>query len=968
MLFPISLNGQESMIFEDHFDRNNNKWAVDMDSVYLKVEKGKYTFENKKTGGHSSWNIIPDFDTRKDFFVSCNSEWVAGINNNGYGLILRTDNDNRLDFEISGDGHYRIGEYLKGNWVEIIPWTKSQYINKQGVNNIKIQKKDRVMEYYINGNKVNESYFSYPAGSKVGFTVRKRQKILFDDVMVGYIIDKNFTSDATVAKVYGTLNKETLVLEDKFNNHLNYWTEKDESGDSRKIEFGYYLIDSRQAGKSLSFKQIPLNYQRDFCISFNSEKVGGVNNSAYGLLWGTLDNKNFFDFCITGDGSYCVGRRISDNYQVIIPWTKSTQLKSVGTNNLKLVKTGGFLEFYINNNRVEKIKFLQSGGQGIGFFVDNFQKIRFDDLIITYIDGTEINPGNMTRESGRIYELPFADNFENNSNYWNERNDSIRSSIDSSRFLVDIGTKNKSGNFFAAKEVKLESQKDFTISCDTKWIGGSENNTYYLVWGANDEKNNNGFGITASGQFIYYRNISGYGIRLLPFTKSQFIKTKGSNNLKVVKIGDDLRFYINGIKVGEYPSYGFLGNKVGLLVYGNQKISFDNLKVSYLTPEDYRNEELLADKNKSSESGKQANNSSIISNSESKVVSSVDQNMDKSSSAKQTVQNTISINEKRIALVIGNSNYKSNILANPENDARAMKTALQNVGFTVFEYENLDYSSLKRAIDTFGEKLKGNDVGLFYYAGHGIQSKGYNYLVPVDAQLQTEQEVEYDCVQADRILAKMEGSGNKVNIIILDACRNNPFERAWTRSATGRGLAFMNAPGGTLIAYATSPGSTASDGSGNNGLYTSAILESINMADISILEMFQNVRSIVTLRSKKEQVPWESTSLTGNFYFNPKGAFSSVSTNSVDRSDISKNRSVNNETSIPVPEKCPDGFLMVKKGTLLLNKPNEKDAVTLEQVTSKTCAKVINYNTENTNYWQIEYNGKTGYVLKTCFY
>jgi hypothetical protein len=128
--------------------------------------------------------------------------------------------------------------------------------------------------------------------------------------------------------------------------------------------------------------------------------------------------------------------------------------------------------------------------------------------------------------------------------------------------------------------------------------------------------------------------------------------------------------------------------------------------------------------------------------------------------------------------------------------------------------------------------------------------------------------VELNCVEANRVLVKMEVSGSKVNIVILDACRNNPFERSWTRASNGKGLAFMDAPSGTLIAYSTSPGRTASDGSGNNSPYTSAILESIRIPDITILEMFQNVRSIVSQKSGKQQIPWESTSLTGNFYFN----------------------------------------------------------------------------------------------------
>ncbi|MBP1665776.1 MAG: hypothetical protein H6Q23_636 [Bacteroidetes bacterium] len=235
--------------------------------------------------------------------------------------------------------------------------------------------------------------------------------------------------------------------------------------------------------------------------------------------------------------------------------------------------------------------------------------------------------------------------------------------------------------------------------------------------------------------------------------------------------------------------------------------------------------------------------------------------------ATSEVTSTAPSAQKRLALVIGNGSYTGSFLANPENDARAMKNVLVQYGFDVLEYENLTQAQMKKAMDEFGNRLKNYDVGLFFYAGHGIQAKGYNYLIPVDADLKSEEQVEYDCVQADRILALMEASGTDVNIIILDACRNNPFERSWTRSSSGKGLAFMNAPKGSLIAYATAPGSTASDGSGNNGLYTSALLESIRIPKINILQVFQNVRVIVSDKSEGRQVPWESTSLTGDFIF-----------------------------------------------------------------------------------------------------
>jgi len=225
--------------------------------------------------------------------------------------------------------------------------------------------------------------------------------------------------------------------------------------------------------------------------------------------------------------------------------------------------------------------------------------------------------------------------------------------------------------------------------------------------------------------------------------------------------------------------------------------------------------------------------------------------------------------ENRLALLIGNSNYThGGSLNNSVTDVRAMKRALEDLGFTVLKYENCTQKTMKRAMDNFGIKLKGQDVGLFFYSGHGVQVNGHNYLIPTNAKLHNENDTEYDCVRADRVLAKMESAGTKTSIVILDACRDNPFERSWRKGTKGTGLAFMNAPSGSLIAYSTAPGKTALDGRGKNSPYTSALLQHIGTANITVLEMFQGVRSTVMARTGGKQTPWESTSLRGNFYFN----------------------------------------------------------------------------------------------------
>jgi hypothetical protein len=223
---------------------------------------------------------------------------------------------------------------------------------------------------------------------------------------------------------------------------------------------------------------------------------------------------------------------------------------------------------------------------------------------------------------------------------------------------------------------------------------------------------------------------------------------------------------------------------------------------------------------------------------------------------------------RKLALVIGCDDYDhGGTLFNPVNDAEGMETKLEQLGFTVLIKKNSDLIDLKHAVDDFGKKLKNFDVALFYFAGHGIQVNGYNYLIPIDADLVSEELVEESCLRVDKVLRYMEESASKVNIVILDACRNNPFERSWGRGQLGRGLALMDAPKGSLIAYATAPGKTASDGKGDNGLYTGELLKFIAEKDISINQLFQKVRKSVMDLSQERQVPWESTSLTSDFYF-----------------------------------------------------------------------------------------------------
>ncbi|MCP3851484.1 MAG: SUMF1/EgtB/PvdO family nonheme iron enzyme [Gammaproteobacteria bacterium] len=222
--------------------------------------------------------------------------------------------------------------------------------------------------------------------------------------------------------------------------------------------------------------------------------------------------------------------------------------------------------------------------------------------------------------------------------------------------------------------------------------------------------------------------------------------------------------------------------------------------------------------------------------------------------------------EKRIALVVGNSQYSSSQLTNPKNDATDMRDALQGLGFDVELALDLSFSEMSDEITRFGQKLNSADVGLFFYAGHGVQVDGVNYLIPTNIELSEADNSSDNIISTSYILKKMELAGNGVNIMVLDACRNNPgFEDF--KASPSPGLAVIEAPTASFIAYSTAPGNVASDGSGRNSPYTQSVLKNIEMPGQTIEQMFKKVRVAVVQDTNGLQVPWENSSLLGEFYF-----------------------------------------------------------------------------------------------------
>lgn len=692
------------------------------------------------------------------------------------------------------------------------------------------------------------------------------------------------------------------IFQDDFYNNSNKWSETNTTNTNHKMYSGYYKMESKSSSAYISTKSIYFNETKDFEIEARIKVASGVKTSGSGIIWGKEnDGNNSFKFYYNPNGSYKIAR-YTGNYIALKNWTKLNSIGGYSYNTLTIRKVGDYYYFFINKELVHSTPFQSFYGNKLGFQVAKQTKLHVDYIKVSYLENEK-----------DLVKIPILDDdFSYNDNGW-AVNNKTESTLSIKNGYYYFKHKRSSKGWTSTINKYFNEYNNWEIITRIKKVSGVDNYGFGLIWGREDSDNMYYITLSGNGYYKIVKRKNGENYNIEDWEKTDIIKKWNGayNTIHIKKINNKIKFYINNklVKTATYQS--FFGNRFGFVVYNNQEIAVDYLKINYLESENTQvvtvndppqitiTKPVLArgfkvvPENSIRVEGQVYDSDGIrsvkINGLTANLVTNGYFSLDvpvkmgdnvitvtatdkkyKSSTRSFTItrKEEKKIEQKRIALVIGNAQYQhGGVLQNPVNDARAMKTTLESLGFKVMKYENCDQRTLKRAMDEFGEQLQYYDVGLFFYAGHGIQVNGENYLVPVEVILQNENDVEYDCVSTGRVLAKMENGGTGTNIVILDACRDNPFERSWGRSVKGNGLAFMNAPSGSLIAYATSPGTTASDGGGSNGLYTSALLRHIKTPDLTIEEVFKKVRNDVMKASKGKQTPWESTSMTGHFYF-----------------------------------------------------------------------------------------------------
>ena len=275
-------------------------------------------------------------------------------------------------------------------------------------------------------------------------------------------------------------------------------------------------------------------------------------------------------------------------------------------------------------------------------------------------------------------------------------------------------------------------------------------------------------------------------------------------------------------------------------------------------------------------------------------------------------------NQRRKAVVIGMSDYgEGRRLDNTVHDADDMADVLTRLGFEVTLLKNNDLRSLKTNLINWYSSIKGNDMAIFYFAGHGMEVAGENYLVPIDAELNSQTDVEFNTLNVNQVLGNMDEERVGMKLLILDACRDNPFKRSWSRGSEEKGLAQMAAPKGTYIAFAASPGFTAQDGKNynlQNGVFTHFLKQEILKEGVSIDEIFNNVTGDVSDLTHDQQTPFKNSSLTKNFYFIPASG---------------KDKPIPIPSPSPVPAANPEE--LVRQADTYYNNTQYSDAVPLYQ-------------------------------------
>jgi len=569
--------------FFDGFDNNNNNWEVaNTKDVTINISNGSYNFNHKREKG--GWSLLQpiDLNQNKDFKIETLIVKKSGVDNTGYGLVWGKNSTSYYWFNITSNGYYRISKNENGTFNNLVGWTKSDAIKKgDGKYNIlKIEKRGNKVNYYVNATKVKTLDFTPFFGNEFGFLLYKKQAIEINYISVYYL--KKATQVVT-----NYSNKFNLPFWDGFENNSHNWNLKQNSESYFTISNGDLKFNHKSdKGWDEIHKSLAINPDKNFIISAALHKVSGVQGYGSGIYWGSSDMDNRYTVLITGNGQYAIYKKYKGQVIYLQNWKKSNAIKTGNgaSNSIIIKKINQKYELRINKVLVKTFDFDSFYGSKIGFMVFNKQQVN-----VNYLSVYHTNTKKQTVVNNNNYQNDniFVDNFNSNTNDWAVA-DNENASLNISNGYYNFKHKRDKYGWTTSKEVKIDESKDFEIEADIKKIDGIQNNGYGIIWGRKDSDNEFQFFISADGSY-YVRYFKNSKVNIIKkWTKSSYINTGNNayNKLKVRKVGNIFKYYINNNYVAQSAAKSFFGNRLGFLIYGRQSVAIKSLNVSYINKKD----------------------------------------------------------------------------------------------------------------------------------------------------------------------------------------------------------------------------------------------------------------------------------------------------------------------------------------------------------------------------------------------
>ncbi|MFK8060867.1 MAG: hypothetical protein AB8B78_12345 [Polaribacter sp.] len=572
-------------IYQEDFNSAGNWPTGNNENRELKIFNGRYYFEHKRT--EKSWRLSTNdinLNTNKDFEIETSIQKISGVDNSGISFVYDFKDDNNYkEFGYTSNGHYRIAESANGKYSNVVKWTKSAKVKtgNYGVNKLKISKTGNTVTFYINDANVHSMTHKSFVGKQIALVLYSNQKISVDYIKV---LQKASTQNITNNNNNNNNNgsKTKTIIYDSFYSNKNNWAVN--QSDEAKLEIKnskYYFEYSGNKGWTTS-KTFNFDATRDYKVEASFQKIAGVKNNGFGLVFGREDSSNQHQLLINALGSYSIDNYQNGKLNTLVNWTTSSSIKkeNYSTNVLKIEKRGNKFQYFINNSLVHTATNLKVYGKRYGFSIFDPQKIAIDYINISYL-GDEPNNNNIFKNDTKLKgDLLFSDNFDSgNANSWLERND------DMTRFRLSNGKyyiqhKRKEKGYSTNINKYFDSSKDFEIVTKIDKISGVTNNAYGLMWGL-EGGNSFRFYIASSGYYKIARTKDGNEEVIVKWTKTSSVNQNNgaSNILGVKKEGDYYKFYINNRYITKTDYESFFGNRIGYVVFNNQEIAVDYLKV-----------------------------------------------------------------------------------------------------------------------------------------------------------------------------------------------------------------------------------------------------------------------------------------------------------------------------------------------------------------------------------------------------